>query len=46
MKEMNCRFSDGPVDGKVAVNPIGEWHKPWFFTHVEAIGKINKVRQL
>lgn len=36
------RFSDGPPKNG-EINAIGKWHKPWFYTHVEGIGKKNEV---
>ncbi|CAJ0587020.1 unnamed protein product, partial [Mesorhabditis spiculigera] len=35
MKGSFCE--DAPRNG--TVNPIGKWHKPWFYTHVEGIGR-------
>ncbi|KAF8364007.1 hypothetical protein PRIPAC_90930, partial [Pristionchus pacificus] len=38
---MKGRFSDGPPKNG-EINAIGKWHKPWFYTHVEGIGKKNE----
>ena len=40
---MRGRFSDGPPKNHGGtINKIGKWHKPWFYTHVEKIGKRQK----
>jgi delta24-sterol reductase len=31
---MAGEFADAPADRSL-INPLGRWHKPWFFKHVE-----------
>ena len=43
MVVMPARFADASEVESAKLNPIGRWHKPWFYKHVEKKLKNNET---